>query len=514
MARSSVESSAQLVVGLEERTPIRVLHVDDEVGLLKVTKQLLEADGDVRVMTVSSVDQALEKLKNETYDVVVSDYMMPGKDGLEFLKILRDSGNDAPFIIFTGKGREEVAIKALNLGADQYVNKLGDPETVYAELAHSIRKAAKTVTVAKDKTGSKKAEQIAHESRQKFEGLFKDNPEAAVYLSPDFRILDINPRFCELFGFVLGEVKGQPVNDVIVPCEKAEEAKSLDERAEKGYVYHDTVRKRKDGSLVQVSVSAAPIVVEDRLVGHVALYKDISKLKRTEAALIETMEKLATMNEKLRVVGSLTRHDVRNKLSVVTGNSFLVKRKLAGNSQIVDYMNEIESACWKVSQIFDFARNYEMLGVEELTYMDAEKTIAEATQLFSDLRGVVVANECHGLTVLADSLLRQLFYNLIDNSLKYGQKITRIRIRYDCQNPEVLKLIYEDDGVGLAVAEKEKLFKEGCGKGTGYGLYLIKRMMEVYGWSIKETGTVGIGAQFTILIPRLNQKGMDNYRLS
>ena len=65
MARSRVESSAQLVVGLQEKTPIRALYADDEAGLLKVTKQLLEADGDVHVTTVSSVDQALEKMKNE-----------------------------------------------------------------------------------------------------------------------------------------------------------------------------------------------------------------------------------------------------------------------------------------------------------------------------------------------------------------------------------------------------------------------------------------------------------------
>ena len=61
-------------------------------------------------------------------------------------------------------------------------------------------------------------------------------------------------------------------------------------------------------------------------------------------------------------------------------------------------------------------KDYEMLGVEELVYVDVEKIVNEAASFFSDLRGVKVANECHGLTVLADSLLRQLFYNLIDNS--------------------------------------------------------------------------------------------------
>ncbi len=503
MAEPSLEASNKIIVESKEKTPARVLHVDDEAGFLRITEQLLEMEGTFHVETATSVDQALEKLKCEPFDIVVSDYMMPGKDGLEFLKTLRESGNDIPFIIFTGKGREAVAIEALNLGADQYLNKTGDPETVYYELAHAIRTAV----------DRRKAEKKVLESQQKFEGLFRDNPEAAVYLSSDFHVLDINPRFSELFGFQLNEIRDKLINDVIVPKEKAEEAESLDKKAEKGYVYHDTVRKRREGSLIPVSVSAAPIVVEDRLVGYVALYKDISELKMTEAALKETMEKLAIMNEKLRVVGSLTRHDVRNKLSVVTGNTFLIKRRMSDNREIVDGLNEIEVACWKVSAIFDFARNYEMLGVEELTYMHVEKTVAEAVQLFSDLHGVGVTNEGHGLTVLADSLLCQLFYNLIDNSLKYGEKITKIRIRCEKTGQDQLKLIYEDNGIGIDATKKQKLFREGYGKGTGYGLYLIKRIMEVYGWTIHETGTPGNGVQFTITMPKLNQKGKENYRI-
>jgi DNA-binding response OmpR family regulator len=69
----------------------------------------------------------------------VSDYEMPKKDGLMFLKELRDRKNEIPFILFTGKGKEEVAVKALNLGADGYINKQGNPETVYGELKHTIQ---------------------------------------------------------------------------------------------------------------------------------------------------------------------------------------------------------------------------------------------------------------------------------------------------------------------------------------------------------------------------------------
>ena len=89
----------------------------------------------------------------------------------------------------------------------------------------------------------------------------------------------------------------------------------------------------------------------------------------------------------------------------------------------------------------------------------------------------------------------------------------QISIRHS-EGKDSLKLIYEDDGVGIPDGEKEKIFKEGYGKGTGYGLYLIKKTCEVYGWAITETGKQSKGAQFTIPIPKLNENGKANYRLS
>jgi DNA-binding response OmpR family regulator len=136
MAKPSIKSSCKAVVDLTEKTSIRVLHVDDEAGFLKVSKQCLEMQGAFQVDTASSVEEAMKKLRKKTYDAVLCDYVMPKKSGLEFLKELRENGNSIPFVMFTGK--DEVAIKALNLGADRYFNKIGNPETLYNHLAHSI----------------------------------------------------------------------------------------------------------------------------------------------------------------------------------------------------------------------------------------------------------------------------------------------------------------------------------------------------------------------------------------
>jgi PAS domain S-box-containing protein len=411
MDEYAVESSVGALVSSDEK--IHVLHVDDDSSFLKIAKQCLEMEGPLHVDTANSVAEALTRLEKEQYDVIVSDYQMPEKDGLQFLDELRANGKGIPFIMFTGKGREEVAIEALNLGADQYLNKTGDPATVYCELAHSIRQVvekkkaeekirqseeryrnlfelapdalltldmngvitscnAATLTmsgysrdelvgqhfsklgflrmkdfikyhalfasiergkltrslqvtwrrkdgtsvfseltigplteqgrnvgvqvIARDVTEHKRAENLAFESQRKLERLFMGNPEASVYLDLGFRILDVNPRFCKLFGYSSDEIKGKKIDDVIVPDDRIDEANTFNNRASKGETYQeDTVRRKKDGTLIPVSLSAAPITVENKIIGYVGIYKDISQLKSTEKMFWESREKFTRL---------------------------------------------------------------------------------------------------------------------------------------------------------------------------------------------------------------------------
>ena len=176
-------------------------------------------------------------------------------------------------------------------------------------------------------------------------------------------------------------------------------------------------------------------------------------------------------------------------------------------------MNGVNSAVEQLEKIFDYAETYEMLGAEELSYANVEKSSNEAARLFSDLNGAKLMNECHDLTVLADSLLRQLFYNLIHNSLRDAEKLSQIRVYYNEVKEDQLNLVYEDDGVGIPEDEKEKIFKEGYGKGTGYGLYLIRKTCEAYGWTIQETGVPGEGAQFVMTILKTIRNGKLSYQL-
>ena len=117
--------------------------------------------------------------------------------------------------------------------------------------------------------------------------------------------------------------------------------------------------------------------------------------------------------------------------------------------------------------------------------------------------------------VFADSFFRQLFYNLIDNSIKHGKRVTKIRVHYEKISEAHLCLIYEDDGIGISLDHKPHLFKDGfstCGS-TGHGLYLIKKAIDVYGWDVYENGESGKGAKFNIIIPCASKEGQVNFQI-
>jgi CheY-like chemotaxis protein len=118
---------------------IRVLHIDDDPGFLSISKEILYGmNTNFKIDFVLNAEEAEQRLATQDYDVVVADYELPTLNGLELLQKLRKQGNELPFILFTGKGREEIAKQALNCGADGYVNKPGDIEESFTELSNGI----------------------------------------------------------------------------------------------------------------------------------------------------------------------------------------------------------------------------------------------------------------------------------------------------------------------------------------------------------------------------------------
>ena len=159
---------------------IRVLYVDDEPAILDTCKQILERTGSFSVTPAISSKEALDKIHAAPYDAVISDYLMDDINGLDLLKIIRNEFPDMPFIIFTGKGREDVVVEAYEHGVDYYVQKGGTAKAQYAELAHKIERAVENRRIKRDLTRS---EERFQDFVENFEGIaFQVTPGGKFFL--------------------------------------------------------------------------------------------------------------------------------------------------------------------------------------------------------------------------------------------------------------------------------------------------------------------------------------------
>ena len=317
------------------------------------------------------------------------------------------------------------------------------------------------------------------------------------------KITFVNEAIMRMFGHSNRDLMvGKSVLEFVADFDKERALRcSLESvKSGKGWMGQFTAIKMNGDSL-PIELTATPIKDETGVcIAFIDIVRDVSDRVRSEEKLEEARRKLELANEKLLVVGGIVRHDISNKMSTLNANAYLARKR----GSLEQLLNATATAYSQINRILDFSRDYELLGKEQLSYVDACKVFDETVGLFLDFK-LQVINQCCGVMVLADSLLKETLYNLLDNTLKYGKTTTQVKLCYRQENG-VLKLIYEDNGVGIPAEMKPKLFTKGYGQGSGLGLYLIKKTLEVYGWQITENGVEGKNARFEITIPQNHYK--------
>ncbi|MFA5269873.1 MAG: response regulator [Methanoregula sp.] len=293
----------------------QVLYVDDEKNLLEIGKIFLEENGQYSVRTIDSASAALSLMRETDFDAIISDFQMPGMDGITFLKAVREQSPDIPFILFTGRGREEVVIEAINYGADFYLQKGGDPTAQFAELAHKIRqavtrrrtrdelRAAYQQLSASDTELREQYRQLAlseqriRDREKKFRAIFEKTHDALVLFNRD-GCIDCNQKAVELFGYVSQEeflgltpADTSPPNQPDGQESRAAAAARMETVFEKGTDNFEWVQMKKDGSTFLADVLLSAFELDGQPV-FLSSIRDITDRHRAEEELKQSRERL------------------------------------------------------------------------------------------------------------------------------------------------------------------------------------------------------------------------------
>ena len=186
---------------------IHVLYVDDDIDLLNLEKVILERLGDFLVTPVAGAVEAISLLKEQSFDVIISDYQMPGMDGIAFLRHLKAEGDTTPFILFTGRGREEVVIEALNNGTDFYMQKGGEPKSLFTELAYKIRSAV----------SRKRSEKLVQDAERRLNDIINFLPDATFAIDSEGQVIAWNRAIEEMTGTSARDMIGKGDHEYSIP---------------------------------------------------------------------------------------------------------------------------------------------------------------------------------------------------------------------------------------------------------------------------------------------------------
>jgi PAS domain S-box-containing protein len=261
-------SAAKVHPITDRKFAVALLLVDDEPSLLEIGQAFLERTEGVRVTPAASARAALLELERTQFDAVVSDYQMPEMDGIEFLREVRSRSRTLPFILFTGKGREDVVIRALNTGADYYIQKGGDPHAQYAELAHKVKRAVE----------QRRAESALKQKHAVLQAILSASPNGIAYVQ-NRTFQWVNGSLAAMLGYRRDELKGLHLEKLYENQQVYEEIgrRILQDLRATGKSTLITRFRHKKGFSIDAEIHIAPLDAGNLHLGHMLLMSDISR---------------------------------------------------------------------------------------------------------------------------------------------------------------------------------------------------------------------------------------------
>ncbi|NMB78602.1 MAG: PAS domain S-box protein [Methanomicrobiales archaeon] len=250
------------------------------------------------------------------------------------------------------------------------------------------------------------------------------------------------------------------------------------------------VNIHRNGTPVIINTSGTPLFDEaGNLTGYCGVDEDITERKKTEEALRRT-------NHQINLLTGITRHDIRNKVTGTLAYIGLAEEKCT-EPEVAEYLRKMHETVTTMRSQIEFTKVYQNLGSHEPQWLELDSVIPHANIPIT----ITLNADVHGIRIFADAMLEKVFFNLLDNSVRHGQRVSLITVSCH-KSAGDLVVVWEDNGVGIPDEDKEYIFDRGFGKNTGLGLFLVREILALTGITIRETGTAGNSARFEIIVPK------------
>ncbi|MFA4848840.1 MAG: PAS domain S-box protein [Methanoregula sp.] len=352
--------------------------------------------------------------------------------------------------------------------------------------------AYRMVGSCSDITERKLAEEAHIASEIRYRRLFEAAQDGILILDADSgQIVDVNPFLINMLGFSREQFLGKKLWEIGLFKDIVANKDNFEELQRQEYIrYEDKPLETSDGRKIAVEFVSNVYTVDTKKVIQCNI-RDITERKRAEDAL-------TLASRKLGLLSGITRHDIVNQLTVLSGSLELALCNGINPKGIV-HINRAQKAAGTIQDQIAFTKEYEDLGVMTPVWQRLSEIVrSAASQMAANTITLEIPNE--PLEIYADPLLIKVFYNLFDNTRKYGGAVTRINISYHPTGTGLMVTVC-DNGIGISSEDKKHLFERGFGKHTGLGLFLSREILSITGISISETSEPGTGAQFEIAVP-------------
>jgi PAS domain S-box-containing protein len=469
-------------------------------------------------LIINQVNDALKKTFNTPQDALVGvridDSPLAPYLGEKNLAVIKDAAG----------GKEYSSIERIEIGGKEYFFQVEMIPVVFDQGEQGLAVVLKDITELKqyqqhlehlveERTTElrttntqllneieerRKSQAALEQSERKYRELVENANSIILRVNEKGSISFFNEFAERFFGTSEPEMLGKNIIGTILPA-AIPDGKTSEEQVREFLkpteymVYNEIPCLGKDGKQAWVAWTIRPVKdVTNVPVEYLLVGMDITDRKNVETAL-------QRVNAKLNLVSSIARHDILNKLTIISGTISLLMETIRDKKQL-DYLQNAEQAMHAIKNQILFTRDYKDMGMEKADWQDIEATINRAVAnnhgkyLHFDFR-------VKGLEIFADPWLMKVFFNLTDNMIRFGLSTNTIYVSSK-ESEDGLDVYFEGEGKGIPADQKEIIFQHGYGDTNGFGLFLAREILAITGITVKETGDTEKKVRFELRIPR------------